>query len=124
MLKVNEVAFSCYAVKDMAAARRFYEGVLNLVPGSVFDSGDNQFVEYEIGPHTLAIGRGAGFNPSPDGGTVALEVEDFDQAIAHLRTHGVKFRFEPFPTPVCHMAGILDPDGNSLMIHKRKPGRG
>jgi len=32
----------------------------------------------------------------------------------------VKFRMEPMPTPVCHMAMIFDPDGNSICIHKRK----
>ncbi|MBI5801250.1 MAG: VOC family protein, partial [Verrucomicrobia bacterium] len=60
-----------------------------------------------------------GWKPSPDGCTAALEVEDFDAAIAHLRTNGVKFRLEPFPTPVCRMAMVFDPDGNTLCIHKR-----
>ena len=59
-------------------------------------------------------------NRSPDGCSVALEVEDFDAAISHLRALGVKFRVEPMPTPVCRMAMIFDPDGNSICIHKRK----
>ena len=36
MLKVTEIAFSCYPVKDMARARKFYEGVLGLKPTMVF----------------------------------------------------------------------------------------
>ncbi len=32
---------------------------------------------------------------------------------------GVKFHMEPFPTPVCRMAFVLDPDGNAICIHKR-----
>jgi len=32
MLKVIEIAFSCYAVTDFARARKFYEGVLGLKP--------------------------------------------------------------------------------------------
>ena len=40
-------------------------------------------------------------------------------AIAHLKAAGVKFKMEPFPTPVCKMAFILDPDGNTICIHKR-----
>jgi predicted enzyme related to lactoylglutathione lyase len=48
-----------------------------------------------------------------------LKVEDFDAAIAHLRANGVKFRMEPFSTPVCRMAMICDPDGNTICIHKR-----
>jgi predicted enzyme related to lactoylglutathione lyase len=51
---------------------------------------------------------------------VALEVEDFDAAIAQLKQHNVKFRIEPMDTPVCRMAMVFDPDGNTLCIHKRK----
>jgi len=119
MLRVTELAFCCYAVTDMARARAFYEGVLGLKPTSVTDLPDGNWVEYEFGPHALAIGRSPGWQPSPDGCTTALEVEDFDAAIAHLRAHGVKFRTEPFPTPVCRMAMIFDPDGNTICIHKR-----
>jgi predicted enzyme related to lactoylglutathione lyase len=35
----------------------------------------------------------------------------------------VKFRIEPLTTPVCRMAMIFDPDGNSICIHKRNPDR-
>jgi hypothetical protein len=50
-------------------------------------------------------------------------VGDFDAAIAHLKQHDVKFRIEPLSTPICRMAMIFDPDGNSICIHKRNPGR-
>ena len=122
MLKVTEIAFSCYPVKDMALARKFYEGVLGLKPTVVFGKpGGMQWTEYDIASGTLALGCGApDWTPRPDGCSVALEVEDFDAAIAHLREHGAKFRVEPMPTPVCRMAMIYDPDGNSICIHKRK----
>ena len=124
MLKVIEIAFSCYAVTDFTRARKFYEGVLGLKPTQLTDiPPDSHWVEYDLGPGTLTIGSMPGWPPSPDGCMVALEVEDFDAAIAHLRANGVKFRVEPFPTPVCRMAMILDPDGNTLCIHKRNPGR-
>jgi predicted enzyme related to lactoylglutathione lyase len=74
-----------------------------------------------MGPHTLAIGSGAEqFKPGTQGATAALEVEDFDEAMASLRAAGVKVAMEPYETPVCFMALIQDPDGNQLMIHKRK----
>jgi len=116
---ITEIAFSCYPVTDMAWARKFYEGVLGLKPTTVTDLPDSKWVEYEFGPYALYIGSAPGFKPSPDGCTVALEVEDFDAAIAHLRANNVKFRMEPFPTPVCRMAFISDPDGNTICIHKR-----
>jgi predicted enzyme related to lactoylglutathione lyase len=117
MIKVNEIAFCCYAVTDMARARKFYEEALGLKAALVVEG---KWVEYEMGPHTLALGSADGWKPSPDGCSVALEVEDFDAAVAHLRAHNVKFRIDPMPTPVCQMAMIFDPDGNSICIHKRK----
>ena len=118
MLKVIELAFCCYAVTDIKIARDFYEGVLGLKPTTVIEG---KWVEYEFGPYALAIGCAPGmFKPNPDGCSVALEVEDFDDAIAHLKQHSVKFRIEPMPTPVCQMAMVFDPDGNTLCIHKRK----
>lgn len=121
MLKVIEIAFSCYPVTDMARAREFYEGVLGLQPTMIVgEPGGMQWTEYDIGAGTLALGAGApDWNPRSDGCSVGLEMEDFDAAIAHLKAKGVKFKMEPFPTPVCRMALILDPDGNTLCIHKR-----
>jgi len=123
MLKVIELAFCCYAVTDMKRARAFYEGVLGLKPTTVNDTEHGQWTEYEFGPYALAIGSAPAFKPSPDGCTAALEVEDFDKAIEHLRAKSVKFRIEPIPTSVCRMAMIFDPDGNTLCIHKRNAGR-
>jgi predicted enzyme related to lactoylglutathione lyase len=124
MLKVTEIAFSSYPVTDMARARKFYEGVLGLKPTMVVgEAGGMQWTEYDIGPGTLSLGAGApDWKPRSDGCSVGLEMEDFDVAIAHLRANNVKFRMEPFPTPVCRMAFISDPDGNTLCIHKRHKG--
>jgi predicted enzyme related to lactoylglutathione lyase len=117
-MKVTELAFSAYPVTDLARSRAFCEGVLGLKPSL---TGNPNWVEYEIGPHTLGIGAVEGWKPNPDGGSIGFEVEDFDAAIAELHAAGVKFRMEPFPTPVCRMAVVSDPDGNSLVIHKRNP---
>jgi len=121
MFKVIEIAFTCYPVTDMPRARRFYEGVLGLKPTKTFgEPGGMQWTEYDIAGGTLSLGCGApGWKPRADGCSVSLEVEDFDGAIAHLKQNGVKFRMEPFPTPVCRMAFIEDTEGNTLCIHKR-----
>ena len=122
-LQIKAIAFSCYAVTDFVRARAFYEGVLGLKPTMVVgEAGSMQWAEYDIGSATLSIGSGApGWKPSPDGCSVALEVEDFDASVAQLRAHGVIFRVEPMDTGVCQMAVFSDPDGNSLILHKRKP---
>jgi predicted enzyme related to lactoylglutathione lyase len=123
MLRVTEIAFSCYPVTDMARARKFYEGVLGLQPALVHgEPGGMQWTEYDIAGGTLALGCGApDWKPADSGCSVALETEDFDAAIAQLKAKGVKFKVEPLETPVCWMAFILDPDGNTVGIHKRKP---
>lgn len=122
MLKATEIAFTCYPVIDMARARKFYEDVLGLKATLAYGTpGGMQWTEYDIASGTLALGGGApDWQPRADGCSLALEVEDFDQAIAHLRKHNAKFKLEPMPTPVCHMAFIYDSEGNLICIHKRK----
>lgn len=125
-MKITEIAFSCYPVIHMARARAFYEGVLGLSPTmQVGEPGGMQWTEYDIANGTLSIGAGApDWHPTKSGCSVGLEVDDFDAAIAHLKSNNIRFHMEPFETPVCHMAFVLDPDGNALCIHKRKPGHG
>ena len=47
-------------------------------------------------------------------------MEDFTAAIDRLKERGAKFRLEPTEHPPCYMALIEDPDGNPIMIHRRK----
>ena len=117
----TEMAFVSYAVDDLKRARKFYEGVLLLKPTSVWEGEGMGFIEYDLGANTLAIGKGApNFTPGKQGGTVALEVSDFESTVARLRNDKVIFITEPHETSVCFMALIADSEGNQLMIHKRK----
>ncbi|MFC4991538.1 VOC family protein [Rubritalea tangerina] len=120
-MKITEIAFSCYPVTDIEKARSFYEGLLGLTPTMDHPLEDGHWIEYGIGPSTLAIGVAPGMTPSPDGCSVSLEVDDFQNAINELHQAGVEFAYGPIETSVCHMAFIKDPDGNSIGIHKRKP---
>lgn len=121
-MKVIEIAFTCYPVTDVARARKFYEGVLGLVASMDHQMEGSHWVEYDIGVATLAIGTAPGWNPSKDGCSVSLELEDFEMAVQELKEAGVEFVMGPIETPVCHMAFVRDPDGNSVGIHKRKAG--
>jgi len=122
MLKVTEIAFSCYPITDVTRAKAFYGGVLGLKPTMDHDLGEKgHWIEYDIGPGTLSLGKYEGFKPTSDGCTVGLEVEDFDAAVRAVQAAGAKITMGPFETPVCHMLMISDPDGNPLIIHKRKP---
>ena len=120
-MQVNEIAFSVYPVTDLKRARAFYEGTLGLKPGMVYEDDKTGWIEYEIGPGVLAIGAGfEQFKPSAKGGSVALEVEDFDLAVRELKAFGSKFVIDPIDFPSCRMVAILDPDGNTITIHRRK----
>jgi catechol 2,3-dioxygenase-like lactoylglutathione lyase family enzyme len=119
----TEVSFTCYPVTDLPASRAFYEGVLQLVPATVTPmEGGGGWVEYELGPHTLAIGSAPGWMPSADGPSCGLEAVAFDATIAALKAANVKFKMEPFETPVCHMAMVFDPAGNIIIIHSHPIG--
>jgi len=120
-MKFKEFSFVAYATTDVPRARAFYEGVLGLKPINVWESPESAFIEYEVGPNTLAIGKGApNFKPGKLGATVALEVDDIDAALKELTEKNVKFLMKSYDGPVCTMFLIEDPDLNQIMIHKRK----
>ena len=119
-MKIKEIGFVGVPVTDIRRARKFYEGVLGLQVSDEMMGG--KWIEYAVGSNTLAIANvGEEWQPADQGTGAALEVEDFEQAIKELRSHGVPFAAEPFETPCCHMAIVQDPDGNKLIIHKLKP---
>lgn len=122
-MKVLEFAFVGYPVTDLQRSRDFYENVLGFSPNSTWGDEKTGWVEYEIGPHTLAITNSSRelWKASSNGPAVALEVEDFDESMKHLRQNGVTFTIEPTTSPICRLAVITDPDGNSIAIHKRNP---
>jgi predicted enzyme related to lactoylglutathione lyase len=118
-MKVKEIGFVAIPVTDVLRARKFYEEVLGLKKSGEFLEG--RWIEYGVGKDTLAIANvGDTWTPSDQGTGAALEMEDFEVAIAELRKANVPFAADPFETPVCHMAVVQDPDGNKLMIHGLK----
>lgn len=120
-MNITEIAFTVYPVTDMRRAAKFYSETLGLKESRRWGDQDKAWVEYDIGPVTLAITNfSEDMKPSRHGGGVGLEVESFDEAIAELRKAGVRFYWDAQDTPVCRMALIADPDGNAICIHQRK----
>ena len=116
-LKHSNVA-ATVAVRDMATARRFYEGVVGLTVDAV--EGD-EAVSYVAGETRLFVyvSDFAGGN----GATAATwSVEDIDATVQTLSAEGV--RFERYDMPGMHLVGDIhvgsgmrlawfkDPDGN------------
>ena len=115
---IKEVAFVAIAVSDKERARKFYQETLELKPGMTAMEG--AWVEYELGAVTLGVGCHPAWQPSRDGTSVVFEVDDIDVVIAKLNERGVTFEMDKTETPVCWMAQFRDPDGNKLLVHKRK----
>lgn len=115
---INEVAFIAIAVSDKERAHKFYQETLELKPTRTQMGG--AWVEYDLGATTIGVGSHPAWKPSRDGTTVAFEVADMDEAIKKLSERGVTFDIPKSETPVCWMAQFRDPDGNKLVIHKRK----
>ncbi len=124
-MKVTEFAFVGHPVANLRRARKFYEEVLRLEPPNVLQGtldSEQGFLEYEIGPHTLAITTtwSGGKPPEEPSAGLVLEVDDFWEAIAHIESCQATFDLGPFEGPNCSIAVISDPDGNRIGIHKRK----
>jgi len=116
---ITEIAFSGSPVTDMKRAREFYEGALGLKCS--MESAGGMWVEYDIGATTFAIGcYGDVWKPMSDGTMVAFEVDDLDADIARLKSKGVPVPMDVTDSPVCRFAIVTDPDGNKVMLHKRK----
>jgi len=118
-MKITEIAFTGTPVTDITRARAFYEGILGFKP--TMESAGGMWVEYDFGNGTFGIGcYGDVWKPSSDGTCIALEMEDLDDAVSQLQARGVQFVMDVTDTPVCRFAIISDPDGNRILIHKRK----
>ena len=117
MIQVERVDFVSFLTQDVPRAKRFYTEVLGL---EVETEGESD-MELRCGQVTLDIfdpsSIGQSFAPSPAG--LALRVPDVDAARAELEAMGVEFDGETIETSVCKQAWFKDPDGNSLMLHRR-----
>jgi catechol 2,3-dioxygenase-like lactoylglutathione lyase family enzyme len=116
-VKVERVDFVSFLTQDLPRAKQFYTDVLGL---DVETEGESD-MELRCGQVTLDIfdpsSIGQPFAPSPAG--MALRVPDVDAARAELEAKGVQFDGETIETSVCRQAWFKDPDGNSLMLHRR-----
>jgi catechol 2,3-dioxygenase-like lactoylglutathione lyase family enzyme len=114
-VQVELVDFISVPTRDAARAIAWYRDVLGL-PDSEATEG-----EVETPNVTLSfwepereelpfVANEAGF---------ALRVADVATARAELEAKGVEFVPETWDSGVCHFAAFRDPDGNTLILHRR-----
>ena len=117
MIAVERVDFVSFLTQDIQRSKRFYTDLLGL---EVETEGESD-LELRCGQVTLDIfdpsSIGQAFAPSPAG--ICLRVPDVDAARADLESHGVESDGDTIQTNVCRMAFFKDPDGNSLILHRR-----
>lgn len=117
-MTITRIAFTLYPARDLARARRFYEQDLGLTKTGQFVEG--RWIEYDLAGGCFALTDLVDdLQPSATaGGSIAFEVDDVDALVTALRAKGVTVKVEPFSTPVCRMAIVLDPEGNGLTLHQ------
>ena len=119
MITVERTDFVSVPVTDMQRAISFYGETLGLPRASEtegwpeFQLGENVSL-YLVDPTNI----GREFE-GPHTSSIALRVPDVEAAKQALEAKGVAFVGETFDTGVCHMAIFHDPDGNTLMLHRR-----
>ncbi|MHB8418114.1 MAG: VOC family protein [Myxococcales bacterium] len=116
----DQPLYAYFPAKDLARARRFYEGTLGFKPRRETPGG----IEYDF-----ASGTRAYLYPSPHAGTnqasqAYWQVKDVDREVAELRSKGV--RFEEYDLPgmkdgiMSHTGGkaawFKDTEGNILAL--------
>lgn len=122
MIQVKEVAFTGYPVTDFTRARKFYGEGLGLCESQIIeDAGAVHWVEYDIAGHTLALAQASPqWQPNAHGGGICLEVASLEEAVEHVQAHGSNIVSPISEFPMCRMAVITDPDGNTIALHQRK----
>ena len=104
-----------YAVRDMAAARRFYEAILDLAPDE-FER--DSYVEYTLPDGAaFALGHDAKHPLFKCSGAV-FGTDDLARATERAREAGARI-VERFDGPICRSVWCADPDGNEFGIHQR-----
>ncbi len=114
-MRVEQVDFISIPTRDVGRAIAWYRDVLGLPESDVSDG------ELETPNVTLSfwepecedlpfVANTAGF---------ALRVADVGEARAELVAKGVEFIAETWDSGVCHFAACRDPDGNTVILHRR-----
>ena len=118
-MEVRGVDFATVPTRNYEAATQFYGEVLGLPFSKQW--GDMPAGEFGTGNLTIAVMQSDAFGQefSPNGGAIALHVDDVAEARADLEAKGVSFFMDDIDSGVCNMAFFADPDGNPFILHHR-----
>jgi catechol 2,3-dioxygenase-like lactoylglutathione lyase family enzyme len=118
-VQVEQVDFVTIPTRDVSRAIAFYRDVLGLQ--------ESRYTPAEVETPNVTLSF---WNPEEDGakfvpnvGGFALRVADVAAAVEEVRTAGAEV-VGIDDTGVCHMGFVKDPDGNTLILHRRYAPRG
>jgi catechol 2,3-dioxygenase-like lactoylglutathione lyase family enzyme len=118
-MRVEQVDFITVPTRDVSRAMTFYRDVLGLPASEQNDA------EVETPNVTLSF-----WNPESDdevfvsnAAGFALRVGDVHAAVEEARAAGAEV-LGIEDTGVCHMGFVKDPDGNTVILHRRYAPRG
>lgn len=121
---IKKIAFVVYpAVKNFKRTREFYTSTLGLKEGACIEDKHNGvpyvWLEYDLPQGgCLALSDLECAIPKGNATNVAFEVDDIEAILRSLP--GEAKKQEVFSTPVCEMAVISDPEGNTITLHRLK----
>lgn len=119
VLEITGIDLSGYMVQDGPRAIAFYRDALGLEPKILYP--DGRGAEYELPDGTTfgLWGGGGAVMPFQPSNGILFAVKDLESAVATLEARGIPIVKE-IETPNCRMAMIVDTEGNSVFLHKRK----
>ena len=113
-MQVEQVDFITVPTRDVARATVFYRDVLGL------EASEHNDGEVETPNVTLSFWNpdrdGQPFSPNVSG--FALRVADVPAAVEEVRAAGAEVMGIE-DTGVCQMGFVKDPDGNTVILHRR-----
>jgi catechol 2,3-dioxygenase-like lactoylglutathione lyase family enzyme len=114
-VRAEQVDFISIPTRSVARAVAWYSKVLGLPESDVSEG------ELETPNVTLSFWEpereGLPFVANEAG--FAVRVADVAEARAELEAEGVEFIAETWDSGVCHFAPFRDPDGNTVILHRR-----
>jgi len=106
-----------YHVRDLAAARGFYQDKLGFT--ETFVEADGTWAKLERNGMEIALAEG---EPQEDGGVAHVDVEDVKAAAEELRQAGVEVGVVFELHGQIRLLDVFDPDGNRLQLAQELSG--
>ena len=114
-MRVEQVDFIAIPTRDLSRAVAWYRDVLGLPESEVTDG------ELETPNVTLSFWEpereDLPFVPNEAG--FGVRVANVEEARAELEAKGVEFIAETWDSGVCRFAAFRDPEGNTVILHRR-----